>query len=87
MSPTQPLTTEECEVLGALVDPGARIPDRSVGMLARRLDMAPKQVATRLEGLRARSPALVVLVPDEEWAVQAWFPTDEGRKTYEERCA
>jgi hypothetical protein len=86
MSPTQPLTTEECEVLGALVDPGARIPDRSFGMLARRLGMSPKEVAVRLEGLEARSPALAVLVPDEEWSVQAWFATDEGRKAYEERC-
>lgn len=87
MAPAQPLTTEQCAILGALVDPDATVPDRTLGMLVKRLDMSAREVAARLEELQARSPPLARLVADETWEVQAWLATDEGRRTYEESCA
>jgi hypothetical protein len=86
VTPTQPLTTEECDILGALVDPGADPPARTLGALAKRLDLEQRLLAGRLEELRSRSPPLAVLLPDDEWAVQAWAATAEGRRTHEERC-
>ena len=87
MSSPQPLTGSECEVLGALVDPDARVPDRTLGGLVKRLGMAAREVATALEDLEARTPPLARLVADEIWATQAWFPTDEGRRAHQEACA
>jgi hypothetical protein len=86
MAPAQPLTTEQCEILGVLVDPDATAPDRTVGMLAKRVGMGPREVATRLKELEGRSPPLVRLVEDETWEVQAWLATDEGRRA-RESCA
>jgi hypothetical protein len=84
--PTQPLSTEECEVLGVLVDPDVPAPDRTVAALARQADLSPKLVAARLEALESRSPPLVTRGPDDEWEVQAWSATDDGRRAWEERC-
>jgi hypothetical protein len=87
MSPTQPVTTEECHVLGALVAPDLAPPERTTAALAEQLDMDPHHLAGRLKELEGRSPPLVVLVADEAWAVQAWEVTAEGRETFAERCA
>jgi hypothetical protein len=80
------LTPEQCKVLGALVEPHATVPDRTLGMLVRRLAMGPREVAARLGELEASSPPLAELVADEVWAMQAWFPTKEGRRAYQESC-
>jgi hypothetical protein len=74
-----PLTTEQCDILAALVDPQTDPPERTTDVLARRVDLSPRQVATRLEELQARSPPLVRLSYDDEWQVQVWAATDEGR--------
>jgi hypothetical protein len=86
VTPAQPLTTEECAILGALVDPGAGPPDRTLGALAKRLDLEQRLLAGRLEELRSRSPPLAVLLPDDEWAVQSWSATADGQRAYDERC-
>ena len=81
-----PLSTEQCDILGALLDPDAGPPDRTTDLLARRLDLSTRQVASRLEELQARSPPLVRLTIDETWHVRAWVTTEAGRQAYDERC-
>jgi hypothetical protein len=80
------LTTEQCEILCALLDEDAGAPGRTTDMLAKRLDMSPRQVGSRLEEMQARSPQLARLVSDEEWQVKAWLITDAGRETYDRWC-
>jgi hypothetical protein len=80
------LSTEQCQILGALLDLGASPPDRTTERLAARLDMSPRQVGSRLAELAARSPPLVRRVFDEEWQVLAWLPTVEGREAHDGGC-
>jgi hypothetical protein len=80
------LTTEQCEIAGALLDRDCVPPDRTTDVLAKRLDMSPRQVGSRLEEMEARSPQLARLVYDEEWQVKAWLITDAGRETYDRGC-
>jgi|1185.fasta_scaffold381248_2 hypothetical protein len=82
----QPLTTEQCELLAALLDQNASVPDRTTDVLAKRLSMSRKQVAPRLEELQARSPPLVRLIFDETWHVQTWLTTADARQAYDEGC-
>jgi hypothetical protein len=86
MSPTTPLTTEECQILEALVDPDADVPDRTVGRLVTRVDLSPKLLATRLRELETRTPPLAELVGHDDLGLQAWWPTDAGRQAYEDGC-
>jgi AraC-like DNA-binding protein len=86
MGAAQPLTTEQCEILGALLDEEADAPDRTTDLLAKRLNMSRRQVASRLEELQGRSPPLVWLGFDETWQVQAWLPTGAGRQAYDGAC-
>jgi hypothetical protein len=86
VSPAQPLTTEECAILDALVDPAADVPERTIGALAKRVDLEQRLLTGRLQELKSRSPPLVVLVPDESWNVQAWAATDAGRRAHDELC-
>ena len=81
-----PLLTEQCELLGALLDPDASPVDRTTERLATRVDIAPRRVAARLEELASRTPPLVRRGYDEEWEVNAWLPTDAGRAAHDEVC-
>jgi hypothetical protein len=87
MTAAQPLSTEQCELLGALLEPDAEAPDHTTELLARRLGMSRRQVASRLEELEARSPPLVRLVFDDAWHVNVWVPTGAGRQVHDEGCA
>ena len=80
------LTTEQCEILAALVDPQADPPERTTGVLARRVNLSPRRVASRLEELQHRSPPLVRLRYDDEWQVHAWAATEEGRRARDQWC-
>jgi hypothetical protein len=80
------LTTEQCEIVGALLDQDIGPAERTTDMLAKRVDMSPQQVGRRLEEMQARSPQLARLVYDEEWHVKAWMITDAGRETYDRWC-
>jgi hypothetical protein len=79
-------TTEQCEIVGALLDQDSGPPDRTTDVLAKRLDMSPRQVGSRLEELQARSPQLARLVYDEEWQVKGWLITDAGHEMYDRWC-
>jgi hypothetical protein len=81
------LSTEQCEILGALLDEDAAPPDRTTDLLARRVDMSRRQVASRLEELQSRSPPLVRQVVDEAWHVKSWEPTGAGRQAHHEGCS
>jgi hypothetical protein len=82
----RPLTTEQCLILGALVDPDATVADRTLGMLVRRLSINVRDLAAELEEMAARTPPLARLLADETWERQAWFPTDDGRHVYRTAC-
>jgi hypothetical protein len=86
VSPTQALTTEECEILHALVDPRTDPPDRTLGALAKRLDLEQRLLAGRLRDLESRSPPLAIVIADEQWHVNAWTATVDGRRAHDERC-
>jgi hypothetical protein len=81
-----PLLIEQCELLGALLDPDASPVDRTTERLATRVGMGPPQVAARLQELASRSPPLVRRGYDEEWQVNAWLATDAGREAHDEVC-
>ena len=49
MAAAQPLTHEQCAILGALIDPDARVADRTLGALVRRLGIGKRELATQLE--------------------------------------
>ena len=80
------LTSEQCMLLGALLDPDASPPERTTAALARQTNLSPGQVAARLGELEARSPSLVRRVYDETWQVQAWTPTDAARGAHDQWC-
>jgi hypothetical protein len=82
----QPLSAEQCEILGALLDPAATVADRTTDLVARRVNMSPRHVASRLAELQARSPPLARLAFDESWSVQTWLATPAGREAYREGC-
>jgi hypothetical protein len=80
------LTTEQCEILAALVAPQTAPPERTTDVLARRLNLNPRRLASRLEELQHRSPPLVRLRYDDEWQVHAWAATEEGRRACNQWC-
>ena len=80
------LATEQCEILAELLDPEREIPERTTAVIARRLNMSPRQVASRLAELEARSPPLVRQVLDEDWHVHAWRATPDARAAVERWC-
>ena len=86
IDPVMALTTEQCELLGALLDHDTSPLERTTAALARQANLSPRQVAAWLGELEARSPSLVRRVYDEPSQVQAWTPTDAARDAHERWC-
>jgi hypothetical protein len=86
MATTAPLSTEECEVLAAIADPTAEVPDRSTSVLAQRVDRSQREALRILEALRRRRPALVEIDVDDALGIQFWLPTDAGREACARNC-
>src|SRR3954452_24549962 len=86
IDPVMALTTEQCELLGALLDQDASPPERTTAALARHANLNPRKVAARLGERAARSPTHDRRVYDETWQVQACTPTDAARDAHEQWC-
>jgi hypothetical protein len=86
MSPTRILSTEECDVLAALLHPSGDPADRTAARLAQRLAVGPDEVKRTLEALERHSPRLVEPCFDEDLGLQLWRPTVDGEEAYEKSC-
>jgi hypothetical protein len=86
MSPARILSTEECDVLHALLHPSGDPADRTAARLARRLAAGPDEVTRTLQALERNSPRLVEPCFDEEMGLQLWRVTADGEDAYEHSC-
>ncbi len=85
MAAAQPLKTEECAVLRALVEATAA-PDRTTGAVAKHAGMTQRELVGWLHEMGSRSPPLIEPVDDEELEIQWWRPTLAGIASFEAGC-